>query len=461
MTPAVASSPPASFTGSSAGPASASDPTAAAGTSPDATAVTGPPGTAAGTPAGQFASVLEQVARTAAAEGQDKKGQTDGAPAGDKKPSGQGAAAATDPATGSLAAALSLGAIAAAAASATTATATAAQAGAAQPGQAAGDPAAQAALAAAIAGAAATAGSPESGPDQATAATPGQTGPDRPAQAGAASATPAPGQATPVNASTPGTPGVDTLVAGLSTAGHAGSGATPHGQDPGSADAQPGSPQASLTASTSDQSSTTQPAAAAVQPAATTLQAHAGQDSTQIQGAQFPGAPVDATQAQPSTPAAPADAATAVRYGVGLEKAVETIRMTIDLAARQGASQARIQLSPAELGGIRILLSQTTEGLVARVVAEHAAAAQTLQQHGAELRRSLESTGVPLLRLDIEASGERSGSANEPFWSGARSGQSGQSNSNDPGNADLQDEASAVEPVAVELSNGAIVNVLA
>ena len=92
---------------------------------------------------------------------------------------------------------------------------------------------------------------------------------------------------------------------------------------------------------------------------------------------------------------------------MGLDRALEAIRTTIEITARQGATQARIQLAPESLGGIRIHLHQTASGLVARVVADHAAAAQTLQQGGAELRRALESSGLALLHLDIGSSDQQ------------------------------------------------------
>jgi len=158
---------------------------------------------------------------------------------------------------------------------------------------------------------------------------------------------------------------------------------------------------------------------------------------------------------QPASTSAPADAPSALRYGVGLEHAIETVQTTIEMAARQGVSQARIQLSPASLGGIRISLSQTSDGLVARVVAEHGAAAQTLQQGSAELRRSLESAGLPLLRLDIEASGQEGRTAQD---SGAADGGA---DTDDATTAEEQEGTSAAAAVSLDPSGGAIVNVLA
>ena len=181
---------------------------------------------------------------------------------------------------------------------------------------------------------------------------------------------------------------------------------------------------------------------------------------TRASGAQ--GQPVSTTapvgaqqQAQPASASAPSDTASTVRYGVGLERAIETVRTTVEMAARQGVSQARIQLSPPTLGGIRISLSQTSDGLVARVVAEHGAAAQTLQQGSGELRRSLESAGLPLLRLDIESSDQRGAGAQDPNQAGDGA------DPTDEANVEEQDGATLNEATAVELSNGAIVNVLA
>lgn len=90
-----------------------------------------------------------------------------------------------------------------------------------------------------------------------------------------------------------------------------------------------------------------------------------------------------------------------VNYGVGLEQAIENLHGTIQLAARQGLSQARIALQPEELGEIRIHLTQTAQGLLARVSAETPATAQALAAAHAELHKSLSSLGLHLTRLDI------------------------------------------------------------
>lgn len=88
-------------------------------------------------------------------------------------------------------------------------------------------------------------------------------------------------------------------------------------------------------------------------------------------------------------------------YAVGLQEAIESLHGTIQLAARQGLTQARISLQPEELGEIRINLTQTAQGLLARVSAESPAAAQALAAAHTQLRQSLSSLGINLTRLDI------------------------------------------------------------
>jgi flagellar hook-length control protein FliK len=87
--------------------------------------------------------------------------------------------------------------------------------------------------------------------------------------------------------------------------------------------------------------------------------------------------------------------------GVDMQAMVEELHASIELATGQGATQARIALRPAELGGIRIHLSQTESGLLVRLTPDSSAGAQALGEAHSELHRSLSSLGVPLLRMDI------------------------------------------------------------
>jgi flagellar hook-length control protein FliK len=130
--------------------------------------------------------------------------------------------------------------------------------------------------------------------------------------------------------------------------------------------------------------------------------------------------------------------------------------MTIQTQASTGNSIVRIKLTPPELGEVRVQLQQTSAGLVARVVADHQSAAQTLSQSAGELRRALEGSGVSLLQLDIGASdGQNDGSG---------SGADGADNEPASGTAhDTTDEAENGETVGttLSLSGGAVVDVLA
>ena len=161
----------------------------------------------------------------------------------------------------------------------------------------------------------------------------------------------------------------------------------------------------------------------------------------------------------PQTAATAPTAATAAatgpaRYGVGLSEAVETVKTTIELGARQGFSQAKIQLAPANLGQITIHLQKTSDGIVAKVVADHSAAAQTMQQGGDDLRRSLQNSGLHLLRLDIETRGDQRGSANGGT-------QTSQSDRTAGDNDAAAGDDGASQPTTIVLPNGALVNVLA
>ena len=100
----------------------------------------------------------------------------------------------------------------------------------------------------------------------------------------------------------------------------------------------------------------------------------------------------------------PSELAPAPGPGVPMQEMIDSIRATIEIAARQGIAQARIALEPEDLGHISIRLSQTSAGLLARVSADTAAAAQALTGARGELHQSLSSLGVSLLRLDIGSS---------------------------------------------------------
>jgi len=92
--------------------------------------------------------------------------------------------------------------------------------------------------------------------------------------------------------------------------------------------------------------------------------------------------------------------------GVEMQEMIDSLRGTIELAARQGISHARIALQPEELGHVRIELIKRGDGLIARVSAETPEAAQALLGGRAELAHSLRGLGGTLLSLDIGSSGD-------------------------------------------------------
>jgi flagellar hook-length control protein FliK len=173
-----------------------------------------------------------------------------------------------------------------------------------------------------------------------------------------------------------------------------------------------------------------------------------------------PGQTATAAATAPEGPQAPI-----LGYGVGLQQAIETVQATIELAARQGLAQARIALSPAELGEIRIHLTQTANGLFARVTAGTQAAAQALADGHVELRQSLHSLGLAELRMDVGAFGEP-GAHGRESGPGRFSAGEGASHRTAPGETfgEPDDTASTGgEPAAraTKPSRGALIDVLA
>jgi flagellar hook-length control protein FliK len=142
---------------------------------------------------------------------------------------------------------------------------------------------------------------------------------------------------------------------------------------------------------------------------------------------------------------------------VRLEHAVETVQAMLRVAAERGATRARLQLHPAELGAIEVRLHSTAEGLRAHIVADAAQAAALLGQAGDDLRRSLEQQGVNVLHLDVGTSGQENGgagSAGEEAGSRSGSGSAGSGPAEEGG-------PDGSEDVRVQLPNGVLVDVLA
>jgi flagellar hook-length control protein FliK len=167
--------------------------------------------------------------------------------------------------------------------------------------------------------------------------------------------------------------------------------------------------------------------------------------------------------AQAGAPPAVTGAAPTLATGVAMQDMIDAIRASVEIAARQGLTQARITLQPEDLGHISVRLSQTSAGLLARVSAETPAAAQALTAGRAELHQSLSSLGVSLLRLDISSFGQSQAGEQDGHFAG----ESGASNaSRAPGSSeevealDTAGEADGAAPRA-SIAGGELVDVLA
>jgi flagellar hook-length control protein FliK len=101
----------------------------------------------------------------------------------------------------------------------------------------------------------------------------------------------------------------------------------------------------------------------------------------------------------PSTPA--------VERAVPLSRAVATTGVMVHMMSSKGVDHARLNLKPAELGGIEVRLRSTPNGIHAHLVADSPEAARMLSSAGDDLKRQLEDKNVNLLSLDVSTSDQR------------------------------------------------------
>ena len=158
-----------------------------------------------------------------------------------------------------------------------------------------------------------------------------------------------------------------------------------------------------------------------------------------------------------SAPTVDTPAASAPRQLVDLQDAVDAVRANVTMAVRQGAAEARISLSPASLGTIRISLSQTSDGLVARVVADHPEPCARCWRAATNCEAHCQASGLNLVRLDISSSGQQ----------GSQPGASHQASSGRRSAGGQTDTEAADDhevdrgPNATQSGNGLLVDVLA
>ncbi|HWT24626.1 MAG TPA: flagellar hook-length control protein FliK, partial [Solirubrobacteraceae bacterium] len=145
-----------------------------------------------------------------------------------------------------------------------------------------------------------------------------------------------------------------------------------------------------------------------------------------------------------------------------LHQAPRAVAQLIHVASRDGIDHARINLRPADLGGIEIRLQHSSAGVAAHVIAESPEAARLLDQAAGDLRRALERQDVTLLSLEVSTSGDQraGGSAGSAF--GFEGGRDGRGHGGHGPSADRADaEPEPVVTATVTLPDGVLVDVLA
>jgi flagellar hook-length control protein FliK len=122
-------------------------------------------------------------------------------------------------------------------------------------------------------------------------------------------------------------------------------------------------------------------------------------------GAEGPAPAVSAPQTS-SAPAPPAVPVPLAQTAAPLHQAPRAVAQVLELALERGIAQAKLNLRPAELGGIEIRLQTSAAGVTAQVIADSPEAARLLHQAADDLRRSLERHDVTLLSLDVSTTGD-------------------------------------------------------
>lgn len=143
---------------------------------------------------------------------------------------------------------------------------------------------------------------------------------------------------------------------------------------------------------------------------------------------------VDATTAAPAAPAAgggaaPAPAATPTAFA-RLGELPASAAALLEVATGARATRARIVLTPPELGKVEIRLRYGADGVSATFHADSPQAAQSLAGAAGDLRRSLETQGIPVVRIDVPPAATGAADQQGLAWAGDGGGRSA-----DPGPA--------------------------
>jgi hypothetical protein len=185
----------------------------------------------------------------------------------------------------------------------------------------------------------------------------------------------------------------------------------------------------------------------------------AGQRPAPAAESAAPPAPPQAPATSPVNPAAPVAADHTVRT-LQLADTALRLRELVDVATARGVARARLQLHPAELGGIDVRLRVTSEGLTASIAAERPEAVQALQQAAAELKRTLEHRGLTVLSVDVTLAGPAGGSNGGQAQAGSDRSAGGATHTN--GGQEAVADATEADPTTPRsVPAGALVDVLA
>ena len=143
--------------------------------------------------------------------------------------------------------------------------------------------------------------------------------------------------------------------------------------------------------------------------------------------------------------------------------AVERIQAMVHLAHARGNAHARLELHPAELGGVTIQLQVRHDGLHAHIAADRPEALPLLERAMGDLQRSLESRGIEVQGLDLGlAPDAEAGASRDDGRAQRRPGSTaadGAKRADDEADEDLAITSTSTH--AVELPAGALVDVRA
>jgi flagellar hook-length control protein FliK len=186
----------------------------------------------------------------------------------------------------------------------------------------------------------------------------------------------------------------------------------------------------------------------------------AAEESSSSAAAPAADAPAAPPAAAPIAPTVQAVLAGTQRTAA-LHQAPRAVAQLIHVASRDGIDHARINLRPADLGGIEIRLRHSAAGVAAHVIAESPEAARLLDQAAGDLRRALERQDVTLLSLDVSTSQDQraDGSSGSAFDLGGDRERRHDGGRQSGGRSET--EAEAVVSHTVRLPDGLLVDVLA